>query len=392
MTTVRTGLEVLASQGFAPLKGKRVGAICNPTSVDRQFNHLADLLQKAPGVTQAALFGPEHGIRGEAQDMIGVDAAVDARTGIKVHSLYGDRFESLSPREEWLKGLDALVFDIQDVGSRYYTYVYTMALCMRVAAKAKVAFYVLDRPNPIGGTQVEGNVVHPGFESFVGMFPIPNRHGMTAGELAQYFNREHGIGCELTVIPCEGWRREMWWEETGIPFVPPSPNMPTVDTACVYPGLCMIEGTNLSEGRGTTRPFEIIGAPYLDPYRFAEALRSEKLPGLAVRPMSFLPTFQKHAGKSCGGAMLHVTDRRSFLPVRTGVAVMKAARQVGGEQFRWRTERYEFVDDKPAVDLLCGTDSVRKAIDAGESLDRCLAGFDAELRAFLPVRAKYLLY
>ncbi|MBI5542386.1 MAG: DUF1343 domain-containing protein [Deltaproteobacteria bacterium] len=391
---VRSGLEVLAGQGFAPLQGLRVGAICNPTAVDRDFRHLADLLRQAKGVRLVALFGPEHGIRGEAQDMVGVgeDEPVDSRTGVRVHSLYGDRLESLAPTAQSLQGLDALVFDIQDVGSRYYTFVYTMARCMKAAAKAKLKFFVLDRPNPIGGEGVEGNLVHEGYESFVGMFPLPNRHGMTAGELARLFNERHGIGCDLTVVACDGWRRGDWFEQTGLPWVPPSPNMPTVDTACVYPGMCLVEGTNLSEGRGTTRPFEIFGAPFLEPYRFCEALEAEELPGVRARPLSFHPTFHKHAGKSCGGAMLHVHDRRSFLPLRTGIAVLRAARAVGGQDFRWRTERYEFVEDKPAIDLLCGTDAVRRAIDAGASLDRCLAGFEAELAAFLPVRARYLLY
>jgi uncharacterized protein YbbC (DUF1343 family) len=389
---MRVGLEVLIEQGFAPLQGKRVGAICNPTSVDREFRHLADLLAAAGGVRLSALFGPEHGVRGEAQDMVGVGGGADPATGARVYSLYGDSFASLSPSEDSLQGLDALVFDIQDVGSRYYTYIYTMALCMRAAARAKLAFYVLDRPNPIGGEAVEGNLVHPGFESFVGLFPLPNRHGMTAGELARLSNERHDIGCELVVVPCEGWGRGDFYEATGLPFVPPSPNMPTVDTALVYPGMCMVEGTNLSEGRGTTRPFEIVGAPFLDPERFAQALRREGLPGVKIRPMSFRPTFQKHAGTSCGGAMLHVEDRRKFLPVRTGVAVLRAAREVGGAAFRWRTERYEFVDDKPAIDLLCGTDAVRKAIDAGRSLDECMAGFAEELKAFAPVRDRYLAY
>jgi uncharacterized protein YbbC (DUF1343 family) len=387
---VQTGLGSLAANRFRALKGLRVGAICNPTSVDSELRHLADLLWRAEGVTLAALFGPEHGVRGEAQDMVAVQAGVDARTSVRCTSLYGERFESLSPPPESLKGLDALVFDIQDVGSRYYTYIYTMALCMQAAARAKIGFFVLDRPNPIGGVQVEGNLVHPGFESFVGMFPLPNRHGMTAGELAKLFNER--FGCELTVVPCQAWRREHWYEATGLAFVPPSPNMPTVDTACVYPGMCLIEGTNLSEGRGTTRPFEIVGAPFLDPDRFCEALRREKLPGLKVRPLSFRPTFQKHAGRSCGGAMLHVTDRKSFLPVRTGIAVLRAAREVAGEAFQWRTEPYEFVEDKPAIDLLCGTDSVRQAIDAGKDLEACMEGFAGELAAFLPERAKYLLY
>lgn len=389
---VKTGLDVLRQDGFRPLKGLKVGAICNITSVDGAFDHLADLLMEVDGVTLGALFGPEHGVRGEAQDMIGVDHAPDPVTKVPVHSLYGATFDSLSPTQESLDGLDALVFDIQDVGSRYYTYVYTMALAMKAAAKKGIAFYVLDRPNPINGRDMEGNTVHPGFESFVGLYPLPNRHGMTAGELARYFNQVHGIGCDLTVVPCEGWRRDMWWEDTGRAFIPPSPNMPTVDTAVVYPGLCFIEGTNMSEGRGTTKPFEWIGAPYLDPNGFTEALRAEGLPGVAFRATSFRPTFQKHAGKSCGGAMIHVTDRNVFLPVRTGVAILRAARLTGGDGFKWRTEKYEFIDDKPAIDLLTGTDAVRKAIDEGLSLDKCMAGFDRELEAFAQVRRRFLIY
>ncbi len=388
----RVGLDLFQREGFQRLRGLRVGAICNPTSLSSSFEHLADLLAAAPGVELAALFGPEHGVRGEAQDMIGVESAVDSRTGLRAYSLYGERFESLSPRPEWLAGLDALLFDIQDIGSRYYTYVYTMALCMKAAAKAHLKFIVLDRPNPLGGMAVEGNLIRPGFESFVGLYPLPNRHGMTAGELALHFNREHAIGVELEVVRCEGWRRSQWFDQTGLTFVPPSPNMPTLDTAAVYPGLCLVEGTNLSEGRGTTRPFELVGAPFLDSHRLAEALAAERLPGVVARPHSFLPQFQKHARVSCGGVMLHVTDRETFLPVRTGLAVLRAARHVGGEQFRWRTERYEFVDDKPAIDLLCGTDAVRLALDAGASLDDCMQGFDEARASFMPIRARSLLY
>lgn len=387
---VRFGIDVLRADNFRALKGLKVGAICNITSVDGAFDHLADLLMEADGVTLGALFGPEHGVRGEAQDMIGVSHAPDPVTKIPTHSLYGATFDSLSPTPESLDGLDALVFDIQDVGSRYYTYVYTMALAMKAAAQKGLAFFVLDRPNPINGVTLEGNIVHPGFESFVGLYPLPNRHGMTAGELARYFNEVHGIGCDLRVIGCEGWKRTMWWEDTGRAFIPPSPNMPTVDTAVVYPGLCFIEGTNMSEGRGTTKPFEWIGAPFLDPVAFTHALEAEDLPGVAFRATSFRPTFQKHAGKSCGGAMIHVTDRNSFLPVRTGIAILRAARAVGGEAFQWRTEKYEFIDDKPAIDLLTGTATVRKAIDAGKSLDACMAGFDEELNTFKKVRERFL--
>ena len=390
---VRTGLEVCAATGFAMLQGKAVGAIVNPTSVDARFRHLVDLLSAAPGVTLRALFGPEHGVRGEAQYMEAVgDVPTDARTGLPIYSLYGSTLESLSPRPEWLAGLDALVFDIQDAGSRYYTYIYTMALAMKAAARAKVAFYVLDRPNPIDGVHVEGNLVGEAYRSFVGLYALPNRHGMTAGELARYFNQEEGIGCELAVVPCEGWSRAQYWNETGLHFIPPSPNMPTPDTALVYPGMCLGEGTNVSEGRGTCRPFELFGAPFLRSDALVELLVREDLPGVAFRPASFTPTFDKHRGISCQGAMIHVTDRAAFCPLRTGIAIFKAVREVGGDAFAWRTHAYEFVDQIPAFDLLCGTDQVRLGIDAGWPLDRLVEGFDAQAAAFDWKRRPYLLY
>lgn len=393
MSAVQTGLDVWVSEGFSALKGRRVGAIVNPTSVDRELRHLADLLAAAPGVTLAALFGPEHGVRGEAQYMVAVDeVALDLRTVVPVHSLYGHTFESLSPRPEWLANLDALVFDIQDVGSRYYTYVYTMALAMKAAAKAGVPFYVLDRPNPIGGAQVEGNLVGDRYRSFVGLYALPNRHGMTAGELAQLFNAEEGWGADLHVVPCRGWRREQGFAETGLPFIPPSPNMPTPDTALVYPGMCLAEGTNVSEGRGTCRPFEQFGAPWLDSAAVVDVLQKEDLPGVRFRGCSFTPTFDKHQGESCSGAFIHVTDRRAFRPLRTGIAVVRAAYQLGGASFRWRTDAYEFVDQIPAFDLLCGTDQVRRGIEEGWALSRILEGFDAQASAFEGRRRRYLLY
>ena len=393
MSAVQTGLDVWVADGFSALSRRRVGAIVNPTSVDRNLRHLADLLAAAPGVTLAALFGPEHGIRGEAQYMVAVeDEQRDARTAVPVHSLYGHTFESLSPRPEWLAGLDALVFDIQDVGSRYYTYVYTMALALKAAAKAGVAFYVLDRPNPIGGVQVEGNLVGEGYRSFVGLYPLPNRHGMTAGELARMLNEEEGWGADLTVVPCRGWRREQGFAETGLPFIPPSPNMPTPDTALVYPGMCLAEGTNVSEGRGTCRPFEQFGAPWLDSGAICDALHAEDLPGVRFRPCSFTPTFDKHRGESCSGGFIHVTDRRAFRPLLTGIAVMRAAYQLGGTCFHWRTDAYEFVDKVPAFDLLCGTDQVRRGIEQGWSLARIVEGFDAQASAFEGRRRRYLLY
>jgi uncharacterized protein YbbC (DUF1343 family) len=390
--TVKNGIDVLVAGGYAPLAGKRVGAIVNPTSVDAGFRHLADLLAAAPGVKLAALFGPEHGIRGEAQYMEAVGEAIDARTRVPVHSLYGSTFESLRPKPEWLSGLDTLVFDIQDVGSRYYTYVYTMALAMQAAAQARVGFVVLDRPNPIGGVQVEGNLVGEGFRSFVGLYPLPNRHGMTAGELARLFNAEQRFGCELTVVACEGWRRATGFRQTGLPFIPPSPNMPTPETSLVYPGQCLLEGTNVSEGRGTCRPFELFGAPWLDGHALAERLDSARLPGVRFRAARFTPTFDKFKGESCGGAMIHVTDGEAFRPLRTSVAIVQACRELSPDRFRWRSDAYEFVRDVPAFDLLCGTDQVRLGIEAGRPLDRLLDGFEAQAAAFESSRRAYQLY
>lgn len=390
---MRFGIDVQVAQGFAALKGKRVGAIVNPTSVDARFVHLVDLLHQAEGVTLGALFGPEHGVRGEAQYMVAVDdVARDRRTGVPVYSLYGHTFESLSPRAEWLKNLDALVFDIQDVGSRYYTYIYTMALAMKAAAKAKLAFHVFDRPNPIGLELTEGNLVGQKYRSFVGLYALPTRHGLTAGEIARLLNEQEQIGVELHVTPVEGLKRSSTWADTRRAFIPPSPNMPTVDTALVYPGMCLGEGTNVSEGRGTCRPFEQFGAPWLQSWQVAERLEALKLPGVTFRPCAFTPTFDKWKGQSCEGAFIHVTDPRAFRPLETGIAVFHVCRELGGAAFQWRADAYEFVDDVPAFDLLCGTDQVRLGYEAGRPLAALLEGFDEQLRSFEPLRRRYALY
>jgi len=389
---VRTGLDVWEAEQFRALRGLRVGAIVNPTSVDGRFRHLADLLRAAPGVTLAALFGPEHGVRGEVQYMEAVGEARDPRTGVPVHSLYGSTAESLRPRPEWLAGLDVVLFDIQDVGARYYTYVYTLALAMEACAKAGVRFVVLDRPNPLGGERVEGNLVEPGFRSFVGLYALPNRHGMTLGELARLLNAEERFGCDLAVVPCLGWSRRMRWADTGLPFIPPSPNMPTPDTAQVYPGMCLLEGTNLSEGRGTCRPFEQFGAPYLAAHDIAEALERLALPGLRVRPVHFVPTWDKHRGVGCAGAFLHVVDPAVFPSLRTGLAVVTEARRQGGSAFQWRAEAYEFVTDIPAFDLLCGNGRVRQALEAGAELEEVARLLEGAEAAFLERRAPHLLY
>ncbi len=389
---VLPGLEVLARRRFAPLRGLRVGLVCNPTAVDRRLRHAADLLAAAPGVRLTALFGPEHGVRGDVQYMARVDDGRDPATGLPVHSLYGAAPESLRPGPSLLAGLDALVFDVQDVGSRYYTYQATMMLCMEAAAAARLRFVVLDRPNPIGGTQIEGPALRPGFESFCGLHDLAVRHGMTVGELAALFREERRLDLDLEVVPCEGWRRRRPFEATGLPWVFPSPNMPTPDTALVYPGMCLLEGTNLSEGRGTTRPFHLLGAPWLDGRQLAHDLDAERLPGVRFRPVGFTPTWDKHAGKPCHGVELHVHDPEAFRPFRTGLACVAVARAQDPDRFAWREEAYEFVSGVPAFDLLCGSDRERRAIEAGDGWREMARGFAGEERAFARRRRRFLRY
>lgn len=381
----------MAAGDAGALAGKRVGLIANPSSIDGRLRHAADLLAADPAIGLVRLFGPEHGIRGAAQDMITVDGSIDERTGLPVVSLYGSA-ETLAPSVADLDGLDALVFDLQDVGARYYTYVWTLVLSMRVAAEAGVALVVLDRPNPLGGALVEGPAIEPGFESFIGLCSVPNRHGLTAGELARLIRSRESIDVDLDVVELEGWQRSMFYDQTGLPWVLPSPNMPTLETAIVYPGMCLLEGTELSEGRGTTRPFEVAGAPFIDGYALAGALDAEGLPGLALRPLSFLPTFQKHSGAMCGGVQLHVTDRGAYPTLRAGVAFIRAVRQLYPDDFVWRTRAYEFVDAIPAFDLLAGGASLREGIDAGAPLADLCAGWAAHEAAFRAERAPHLLY
>lgn len=383
MPRVRTGLDVLRDDRFAPLRGKRVGLVCHPASVDAHLTHAADLLAAAPGVRLAALFGPEHGFHGTAQDLIGVADTV------AVHSLYGATAESLRPTAAQLAGLDALVIDLQDVGARYYTFQATMLYCLEAAPGLPV--YILDRPNPLGGVAVEGPTLRAGYESFVGPHPIATRHGLTMGELARLYVAERGLNVDLTVIPCDGWRRGMYFDDTGLSWVLPSPNMPTVETAIVYPGQCLIEGTNLSEGRGTTRPFELCGAAGVDPIALARRLEAEALPGVRFRPSWFRPTFQKFAGVDCGGVQLHATDRAAFRPVRTGLAVLAALRALA-PGFAWRTETYEFVSDRPAIDLLFGSARERDALDAGAPWRDIAAAWAAEEADFAARRVAWLLY
>jgi uncharacterized protein YbbC (DUF1343 family) len=387
---VRTGLEkILGEHHIKSLRGARVGLIVNPASVDSRFNHAADLFAARGEFELTALFGPQHGIRGETQDnMIEWRGFTDPRTGIPAYSLYG---ETRTPTSEMLADVDTLVFDVQDVGTRVYTFIYTMALSMKACAREGIRFVVLDRPNPIGGL-TDGNLLEPGFTSFVGMYPIPMRHGMTAGELARLFNGAFGIGCELEVVPLDGWRRDMQFERTGLPWVPPSPNMPTPDTARVYPGGVVFEGTNVSEARGTTRPFELIGAPWVDPRPLAAHLNSLGFDGAFFRECWFQPTFHKWAGELCGGVQIHVTDPARFRPCPAGLCLLSAIRAQAPGRFEWKQPPYEYEFEKLPIDLILGTDKIRIAVERGEDPIDIAAGWRPELDAFLDMRSEFLLY
>jgi uncharacterized protein YbbC (DUF1343 family) len=389
---VQTGLDRLVAERFAPLRGRRVGLVAHPASVDARLRHASALLTAADGVDLAAVFGPEHGLLGEAQDLIGVRDGDDPLSGLRCYSLYGDNSASLKPTPAMLSDLGVLVIDLQDVGSRYYTFQATMLYCLEAAAGVRLQVMVLDRPNPLGGQVVEGPTIRPGFESFLGPHPIATRHGLTIGELARLYKTERYIDVDLEVVGCQGWNRSMDFVRTGLPWVLPSPNMPTPDTAFVYPGQCLIEGTNLSEGRGTTRPFELCGAPGVDAVKLCRGLNDQGLSGVVFRPAWFEPTFQKHAGQRAAGFQMHVTDRHSFAPVRTSLPVLAAFRDALGQHFRWRTEEYEFVRDKPAIDILYGSDRERRGLEAGADWREMAAAWESEETEFRERRRPHLLY
>ena len=371
------------------LRGGRLGLIAHPASVTSDLVHAADAILTA-GYDLRALFGPQHGARGEKQDnMIESGHYLDPVTGLPVHSLYGD---VRKPTPAMLDGLDAVLFDLQDVGVRVYTFVWTMALAMEACAEAEIRFVVLDRPNPVGGARREGPVLRPGYESFVGLHPVPLRHGLTCGEMARWLNEERGIGCDLAVVPCDGWRRSMLGRDTGLAWVMPSPNLPTPDSCTVYPGMVLLEGTNLSEGRGTTRPFEHFGAPWLDPAALAARLADARLPGVRFRPCHFEPTFQKHAGRLCGGTQLHVTDPRAFEPVRCAVEIIAAARALAPHDFAWRSPPYEYEETLPPIDILWGHSGLREGVRDGKTADEILAAEEAGLKAFAASAKRHLLY
>jgi uncharacterized protein YbbC (DUF1343 family) len=386
--TVRLGSDVLVSSGR--LRGLRVGVVCNHASVDRGFHHIIDRLAAAEGVTLGAIFGPQHGFRSDVQDnMIETPHRDDASRRVPVYSLYS---ETREPTAEMLEGLDVLIIDLQDIGARIYTYIYTMANCLRACGRHGVPVIVCDRPNPINGIDVEGETLVRGYESFVGLFPIPMRHGLTIGELAKLFNETFALGAAVEVARMEGWQRETYGDAAGLPWVLPSPNMPTLDTAVVYPGTVLFEGTMLSEGRGTTRPFELLGAPWIDAERFAGDMNALQLPGVYFRPAVFEPTFQKHAKTACGGCQIHVTDRSAFRPVLTGAALIQMFRRANPEKFAWRQPPYEYEHTKLPIDILAGSDKLRQQIESNVAPQDIADGWHDDEAAFRTLRQSFLLY
>lgn len=385
MSAVRLGCERLFDDAAHLIDGHRVGLITNHSGVDRTLTATADRLHAYPHSQLVALFGPEHGIRGAAQDGEKVGTFRDPQTGVAAHSLYGD---TRQPDSQMLDGIDLMLFDIQDVGVRFYTYLYTMSMSMEACAKRDIPFAVLDRPNPIGGHIFGGNILDSNFASFVGRYPIPIRYGLTIGELAQLFNSAFDIGVELHVVEMQSWQRDQYWDDTGLPWVPPSPNMPTLDTAIVYPGTCFFEGTNISEGRGTTRPFEQFGAPFVDGHHLADQLNEMQLPGAIFRPVYFQPSAGKHAGSVCQGVQLHVTQRSVFDPLRTGFAALIAVRKQSERDFAWRIPAGGIHN----FDRLAGSSDLRHTIDSGCDVDELLGAWQADLVEFETLRQRHVLY
>lgn len=388
---VRLGLErLLDGPDRALIEGQRIGLVSNPASVDSALVHASDRLFGAGSWTLTTLFGPQHGFHSDLQEnMIESPHARDAKRRLPVFSLYS---ETREPTKDMLADVDVLIVDLQDVGTRIYTYIYTLANCLRAARAHGVRVVVCDRPNPIGGEAIEGALLDPAYASFVGQFPIPMRHGLTIGEAARLFNEHFGLNAKVDVVPMEGWRRSMYFDATGLPWVLPSPNIPTLDSAIVYPGAVLFEGTLVSEGRGTTRPFELIGAPWIDGERFADAMNARRLPGVHFRAAFFEPTFHKHAKTLSGGCQIHVTDRETFLPYRTGIEMIAELHAEAPSAPLWRDPPYEYEDTHPPIDILYGSDRLRRAVNAGESMTAVMRDWPRDEDAFRELRRRYLLY
>ena len=387
---MKIGLENLLENKIQLLKGKKIGLVANQASVDKNLNLSFYLLYNHPNINLTAIFSPQHGLWGEKQaNMIESEDFRDKKTGLPVFSLYGKRRE---PTEKMLENVDIVVFDLQDVGVRVYTYISTLALVMQACKKYGKKVVVLDRPNPINGVEVEGNVVESDFISFVGIYPLAIRHGMTIGELALMFNQEFKIGCDLEVIPMLGWKREMWFDETGYKWINPSPNIPTLESATVYPATVYLEGTNISEGRGTTKPFEFLGAPFIDAEKLADELNRQNLQGVYFRPIAFQPTFDKWKDELCFGVQIHVLNRDIFKPVHTGLVLLKTLYKLFLDDFEWKNPPYEYEYEKLPIDLLWGTDKIRKFIETERSINEIEKSWKKDLEDFKKRRNRYLLY
>ncbi len=381
---VKPGIDVLIEKQLHLIHGKKVGLITNPTGITRQFKSTIDALNEIPGVRLVALFGPEHGVRGDIPGGERVATYTDKKTGITVYSLYGETYK---PTPEMLKNVDILLYDIQDIGSRAYTYIYTMAYAMEAARDARIPFIVLDRPNPLGGNRVEGNVLDPKFKSFIGLYPIPYIYGMTVGELAQLFNREFGINCNLTVVPLEGWTRDMTYVDSGLLWVPTSPHVPHAETAYLVAAIgCIGELGTISEGVGTPSPFEFIGAPWMDGERLANELNSRKLPGVYFRPTSFRPFYLRFIKEQCGGVQIHILDKATFQPAAVQVHILTTIQKLYPDKGIFDTPRIS------SFDRAFGTDEVRKAVIRGDSAEKIIASWQEQLEKFKSVREKYLIY
>lgn len=385
------GIDRLLSDCSELIRGQRIGLVSNQAGVNGALIPTWRVLHGAPHVDLRALFGPEHGFMGEVQDALHVASGRHRPTGLLIYSLYqGDgHFGGTAPPSEILKELDALVIDLQDVGVRFYTYISTMVQVFQSAAQTGLRVVVLDRPNPITGGRVDGNILQDGFQSFLGIGPIPWCHGLTIGELAPLLCQLLNIRCRVEVVPMRGWRRHMWFDETGLQWVPPSPNIPTLDTAIVYPGTCLVEGTNVSEGRGTTRPFEMLGAPWIDGVRLADALNAYDMDGCRFRPVTFLPVFDKYAGEVCEGVHIHVTNRATFYPVAVGIVLLHTLRSLYEDEFKWR---HDPGDERAFIDWLAGTDTLRKDMDAGRSPEEILVNLRETLTGFHERAREHYLY
>jgi uncharacterized protein YbbC (DUF1343 family) len=376
----------------ASLKGKRVALLCHASSVNSKYTHLTEICAQAQ-LNVVRCFGPEHGIWADAQDMEAVvEEGIEPHTQAPVTSLYGHTVEELTPNDALFDEIDILVIDLQDIGSRYYTYIYTAALCAQVCGRTQTQVLILDRPNPLGGEEVEGGLTRRDYQSFVGLWPLPTRHGLTLAEVVCLLNDREGFNADIEVIQVQGWQRHQLLNETGQRWVQPSPNMPSFHAMMVYPGLCLIEGTEMSEGRGTTRPFEWIGASYIHPFEYAKALNQRDLKGIHFRPLYFKPTFHKYAHQTIGGVELHITNLHALRPLKVGLHLLDVTRRLYGEHFQWRTKAYEYITEHLAIDLLFGGPQARQAIDQGTGVDQVYAQWEVEADAFKESRRPYLRY